>query len=122
MPQNATKALGRRIKAIRLARNWTQAQLAEALSCEPMTISRYERGSYAPSIEVLEHMTSTLGCSMEAFFTTTQVPLSVTNEPSSDELRHHLCDIAYETNDRESLKEIIAFADDVIRRRKQRSR
>lgn len=106
MTQTAVKSLGKRIKALRLDRKQTQAQLAEVLGCEPMTISRYERGSYAPSIDALEQIAQALDCSMEAFFTS---PSSNESKVCSD-LRHILCDIAYQTKDSAKLKEIVDSA------------
>ncbi|MBE7374576.1 helix-turn-helix transcriptional regulator [Pseudomonas lopnurensis] len=120
MSQNATKTLGKRIKSLRLAKEWTQADLAEALGCEPMTISRYERGSYAPGIEALEEMARALGCSMESFFVTAPPPAASSQpEPSSEELRHSLCDMAYQTDDINALKEIVASAKKILARHKK---
>lgn|GEM_PF-258661 len=121
MSQNATKTLGKRIKSLRLAKEWTQADLAEALGCEPMTISRYERGSYAPGLEALEEMARALECSMESFFVTV-APASLPSEPSGQELRHSLCDIAYQTDDLDTLKEIVASAKKILARHKKSSR
>lgn len=120
MSQNATKTLGKRIKSLRLAKEWTQADLAEALGCEPMTISRYERGSYAPGIQALEEMALALDCSMEAFFASVPSPAaSWQAEPSSADLRHSLCDIAYQTDDLHALKEIVASARKILARHKK---
>lgn len=122
MTQDTIKALGKRIKTLRLAKSWTQAELAERLGCEPITISRYERGSSSMTVETLGELAGALECSIESFFSDIAHPIATT-ELSREELRHSLCDIAYETNDRESLKEIVAYANGVIaRRRKHRNR
>lgn len=122
MTQDTTKALGKRLKQIREAKKWTQAQLAERLGYEPITISRYERGQSAMGVDTLGEIATALECSIASFFSETPEP-AAPNEPSRDELRHYLSDLIYEVSDRESLKEIAAFANDVItRRRKTRKR
>lgn len=46
--------LGQRIASARKAKRWRQKQLAAAVSVEPMTVSRWERGQHAPDIDMLE--------------------------------------------------------------------
>lgn len=95
MTQPAVKALGKRIKGLRVDKGWTQATLAEALGCESMTVSRYERGEYAPSIEVLEQIAVLLDVKVEDFFA-----INGNTEPSATKLRHALCDIAYAADEK----------------------
>lgn len=122
MTQDTTKALGKRLKQIREAKKWTQAQLAERLGYEPITISRYERGQSAMGVDTLGEIAAALECSIASFFSEAPEPITP-NEPSRDELRHYLSDLIYEVSDRESLKEIATFANEVItRRRKARKR
>lgn len=104
MTQPAAKALGKRIKGLRVDKGWTQATLAEALGCESMTVSRYERGEYAPSIEVLEQIATTLGIGIEDFFAKPDEA-----ELTAIKLRHDLCDIAYQA-DEDTLVEIVGAA------------
>lgn len=113
MKQNATISIGKRIKHLRLDNKWTQASLAEALGCESMTVSRYERGEYAPSIEMLERIANVLGVGLDAFFTNRDHA-----EPTPANLRHCLCDIAYQA-DETSLKEIIGAAKRILKNRVQ---
>ena len=47
------RLIGSRIQAARLARGMTQAELAEAIGIEPITLSRYETGSRGPSITTI---------------------------------------------------------------------
>lgn len=108
MTQRATVALGKRIKELRLAKGWTQAELAEVLGCEAMTVSRYERGEYAPSIEVLEQISLALNASLDLFFVSQEHPA-----PTSSNLRHDLCDIAYQA-DEEALREIVGAAKKIL--------
>lgn len=104
MTQNAVTALGKRIKELRLAKGWTQAALAEELGCESMTVSRYERGEYAPSIEVLGQVASALDVGMDAFFTNQDEA-----EPTATNLRHDLCDIAYQADEEDLIKILAAI-------------
>lgn len=108
MMQSAAKALGKRIKDLRVDKGWTQATLAETLGCESMTVSRYERGEYAPSIEVLEQIATALGVGMGDFFVT-----QGDTEPTAAKLRHDLCDIAYEA-DENLLKKIVGAARKIL--------
>lgn len=108
MMQSATTALGKRIKDLRLDKGWTQAALAEVLGCESMTVSRYERGEYAPSIEMLEQIANALAVGMDAFFANANEV-----EPTEMNLRHDLCDIAYQADERE-LKQIVGVAKKIL--------
>lgn len=42
--------LGRELRRVRLARNLTQADVAERVETDPETISRFERGATLPSL------------------------------------------------------------------------
>lgn len=59
-------ALGRRLRAARLAKGWTQAQLGERLLGldDPNTaaprISRYERGMHKPDLDTIERLAKLL--------------------------------------------------------------
>jgi len=58
---NLLRVIGARLQAARQARGLTQAQLAEAIGIEPVTLSRYETGSRGPSITVLARAADALG-------------------------------------------------------------
>lgn len=68
MSESVAKKLGRRIKALRQARGLTQAEAAERSGYDPVTISRFERGEYAPSVEALEALGCAIDAPIEAFF------------------------------------------------------
>jgi transcriptional regulator with XRE-family HTH domain len=110
MTQSAVTILGKRIKELRVAKACTQAALAEMLGCESMTVSRYERGEYAPSIEVLEQIALALNITMDRFFVTQE-----NVAPTTANLRHELCDIAYQA-DETSLKEIVSEANRILKK------
>lgn len=55
--------LGTRIKHLRQSKGMKQAELAEAAGVEINTISRYETGANAPSIEQLLNLSEALGVS-----------------------------------------------------------
>lgn len=111
MTQSAVAILGKRIKDLRLARGWTQAGLAEVLGCESMTVSRYERGEYAPSVDVLAQIASALNIKMEALFVSCEQA-----KPTTASLRHDLCDIAYQANE-ELLGDILIAARKILAKR-----
>ena len=53
------------IAAARIAAGLTQAQLAEAVGCKPLAISRWEHGFCSPSSHALSLMAQVLGCQMD---------------------------------------------------------
>ena len=53
------------IAAARIAAGMTQAQLAEAIGCKQLTISRWERGEFSPNTSALQRLSEALGCPME---------------------------------------------------------
>lgn len=53
--------LGRNISERRLALNLTQAEFAERLGADTVTVSRFERGSNLPSLLRLEKIAGALG-------------------------------------------------------------
>lgn len=64
MKKNATDLgvlLGRNIAERRIALGLTQAELAEQLGADTVTVSRFERGSHLPSLQRLESIAGTLG-------------------------------------------------------------
>lgn len=55
-----------RVRQARLGRSWTQEQLAEALGVSVESVSRYEGGKLALSLEMLERVARALDTSVEA--------------------------------------------------------
>lgn len=72
-------ALGRRLRAARLAKGWTQAQLGERLLGldDPNTaaprISRYERGMHKPDLDTIERLAELLDLPAAYFMATSDV-------------------------------------------------
>ena len=58
---NLGEQLGKNIKEWRLRNGWTQEQLAEMLSIEIESVSRFERGIRSPSLERLAEIANALG-------------------------------------------------------------
>ena len=54
--------IGTRIRGLRLARELTQEQLAEAADMHPETLSRVERGRMQPTITAVSRLAAALGC------------------------------------------------------------
>ena len=58
--------IGRRIAALRKAKNLTQAELAEQLSVSYQAVSNWERGESMPDIFKLPTLAAVLGTSVDA--------------------------------------------------------
>lgn len=111
MTSISLQALGTRIKALRQAKGLTQAQLAERCGYEPLTVSRFERGTYAPGIDTLAAIAEVLGITMQDFFSE-----SGDMQATPENIRHEVTDLIYEINDIEKLNEILNF----VRKRAKR--
>jgi transcriptional regulator with XRE-family HTH domain len=62
------KKLGKRVAQLRRAREMTQEQLAEALSCSVEFVSLVERGVNAPSVAGLEKFAKVLKVQVRDLF------------------------------------------------------
>jgi transcriptional regulator with XRE-family HTH domain len=60
--------IGQNIRTARVARKWTQRQLAELIGVESQTISNLERGLYGPSWRTLGRLAEALGISEGELF------------------------------------------------------
>lgn len=68
--QTPRQILGRNIKAARLAKEWTQTELAAEIGVrESQTISNWERGQNAPHGDNLAALASVLGHDIGWFYT-----------------------------------------------------
>ena len=61
-------ALARRLRALREQRNWTQAELAEALDVSRQTINAIETGKFDPSLPLAFRAARLFGLAIEAIF------------------------------------------------------
>lgn len=59
---------GRRVKALRVARGMTQAELAEAVDLQPQTISRIELGKHPSSFSTIARLAAALRVPEAALF------------------------------------------------------
>lgn len=83
--------IGDRIRRYRKARSLTQSQVAEAIGCEVATLSRYERGEFAPDGEQLMKLATLFQISPIDFFPgETEV-----DRQTARDLRARLIDMAY---------------------------
>jgi len=57
-----------RLKILRAERDWSQAQLAEALGVSRQTINAIETGKYDPSLPLAFKMAKLFECSIEDIF------------------------------------------------------
>ena len=69
------KRLGQRIAERRKELSWTQDQLAERLSVDTETISRFERGVTVPSLLTIEKLASLLKTSVADLLSEVSFPL-----------------------------------------------
>lgn len=64
------KIVGENIKKIRRSRKWTQAELAEKIGIEPVSVARIETGINFPKEENLLALADTLNVRILDFFST----------------------------------------------------
>ncbi len=67
MPRTSPRARGAQspIASARIAAGLTQAQLAKAVGCKPLAVSRWERGEFSPNASALQRLSEVLSCPME---------------------------------------------------------
>jgi transcriptional regulator with XRE-family HTH domain len=63
-PREEGEIFGPHLRALRIARGLTQAQLAERADTNTMFISKLERGVTTPTIGTLVRLARALGCSV----------------------------------------------------------
>lgn len=94
----APKEIGRRIKAARDAKHWSQLQFALSASVSPSTVSRWERG-YLPPVRELMRIADVLEVPAETLVEPERVEASVSArlarlEEEASETRAILLDVA----------------------------
>jgi putative transcriptional regulator len=57
-----------RVKELRLARGWTQEELAQAVGVSRQSINSIERERYVPSLQLALTFARVFGCSTEKIF------------------------------------------------------
>ena len=62
-----------KLKILRAERDWSQAQLAEALGVSRQTINAIETGKYDPSLPLAFKMAKLFECSIEDIFTPDEI-------------------------------------------------
>lgn len=68
MNEQLKRNIGQRVKAARLQKGLTQAELAEAIDKAFETISNIERGKTAPNFSTLSDIAEVLGMPLKEFF------------------------------------------------------
>lgn len=63
--ENLEREIARQVLYLRQARDWTQAQLAEALNTRQSVVARLESGSHRPSLSTLDKICRVLGARLE---------------------------------------------------------
>ena len=64
--------MNNRLKILRAERNWSQAELAEALDVSRQTVNAIENGKYDPSLPLAFKMAELFGLLIEEIFTPSQ--------------------------------------------------
>lgn len=83
--QEAVRAIGSQIRRLRLARNWSQEQLAEQADLAFTYIGNIERGEANPTISVLLRIAEALEVSIGQLFAAPEFDLD--SEAAIEELR-----------------------------------
>ena len=60
--------LRNRVKELRVARGWTQQQLADAVGVSRQSINSIERDRYVPSLQLALTFARVFGCPTDAIF------------------------------------------------------
>jgi putative transcriptional regulator len=63
-----TPIISNRVKELRIARGWTQEQLAQAAQVSRQSINSIERNRYVPSLELALTFARLFACSTDAIF------------------------------------------------------
>jgi putative transcriptional regulator len=64
-----TSLIQNRVKELRMARGWTQEQMAEAVGVSRQSINSIERDRYVPSLELALAFAQVFGCATDEIFT-----------------------------------------------------
>jgi putative transcriptional regulator len=62
------RTITNRVKELRMAREWTQEQLAQAASVSRQSINSIERNRYVPSLELALVFAQIFACSTDEIF------------------------------------------------------
>ena len=63
--QDLRQAFGKRLKALRKQKGWTQKELANQLSVRPSHLNKYENGMHIPPLEKLIQLADVFGVSLD---------------------------------------------------------
>lgn len=63
--ENVTPEMCAKMKAARIAKGLSQAQLAEKVGCTQKDVSRWESGAHEPSIANLKKLAAALACKVD---------------------------------------------------------
>jgi putative transcriptional regulator len=63
-----TPTISNRVKELRIARGWTQEQLAQAAHVSRQSINSIERNRYVPSLELALTFARIFACSTDTIF------------------------------------------------------
>jgi transcriptional regulator with XRE-family HTH domain len=100
-------SLGSAIRRYRKVAGLTQAELGERSGFDPKTISRFETGTYTPSVDALLVFAEVLGIKLKAFFA---------DQDDEDEQRAYLFGVIHNAPSH-ALGDLIAAVDRTLSKR-----
>ncbi|MBD8577563.1 helix-turn-helix transcriptional regulator [Pseudomonas syringae] len=103
MTSSIRKLIGLRIKTFRKKERLNQEAVAEAIGCDVTTLSRYERGEYAPDGEQLVKLAILFKVSPMDFL---PGEVEISRQVILD-LRAKIVDLAYDIDDPIALQDIV---------------
>ncbi|MPZ16982.1 MAG: helix-turn-helix domain-containing protein [Luteitalea sp.] len=105
------RRIGEKIREVRMRRQVSQIRLAELTGTTPNTISRWETGTYKPSVAHLERLARSLGAPITIFISQTEP------DATSQTLLSAIADL--DDDDREDVLHYIEFRRSLKRMRKR---
>ena len=69
--------IGEQIKALRLARNMSQVELAKALNVSKQSVSNWENNNILPSIEIIKQLARFFSCTSDYLLEFNAIQLSI---------------------------------------------
>ena len=89
---------GNRIKSLRLSRSMTQDQLAQKLGVSPQAVSKWEKGTNMPDIQMLPDLSVIFGVTIDDLF-------AMTDERRMERIENMIYDVRFLTHDQFSQQE-----------------
>lgn len=106
--------INERLKRARLAAGKTQKELADFLKISPQSVSKWEKGSALPSVDILPLIAEYFSCPVNVFFSDFEIEVyekMMENAITMESLTDWLLEQAFGTKDKKSYDEVRAKRD-----------